>query len=171
MYMDSFVAERKINYTFIDYTRKQPELGKRLKIKKVTFLNKDKPIYKTSEFIQLKVEIETKKTIKDVRFALSIKSIDMEPSGLAEMNRSINIPKSENYEIKLVLNICNFSAGTYKASLFCYEFLNESCLKNDLDGDLEYIIFDVIDDNNNHILWKKEYWGNIRLNALECKTC
>ena len=149
-----------------EQNRKPYKLSDELRIKKVSFINKEEPTYYYGEPVELRIYIKAKNEFEKVAVRASILNIEKTVIGMASSLPSIKIYKGEN-EIRIRLPIECLAPGRYLIKLVAYEVGLYGGNRN-LDVVEEACVFERVQTNeNNAMLWNTNWWGYLMLPEIK----
>ena len=149
-----------------EQNRKPYKLSDELRIKKVSFINKEEPTYYYGEPVELRIYIKDKNEFEKVAVRASILNIEKTVIGMASSLPSIKIYKGEN-EIRIRLPIDCLAPGRYLIKLVAYEVGLYGGNRN-LDVVEEACVFERVQTNeNNAMLWNTNWWGYLMLPEIK----
>lgn len=148
---------------------KRDGIGLRTKvwIHNVEFIGKSRACYDSNEKIRIKVVWEALEDIENIKLRLAIKCAGAVNIGMAESDIFAHGKKGKKYEHSFEFDGSNLCDGIYYFKLFL--FVHDS-IGNvfDLDGAMAELYFEIVSTNLRKSVWKQNYWGNVRLNKIEC---
>ena len=133
-------------------------------INSVCFENKDFPVYKADEAVQLSVNYFAQKAYEDMAIRMSILTTDGRVIGQTTTKPIITTKVGEN-TCKLNLNIDALSPGKYAIKLVAYA-VNEYGGNMNLDVVDMACVFEKEPFGNNNMTWNHEWWGYIAFPEL-----
>ena len=156
-------------YNLEEAKRTTSNLGYKLRVEKLEFIEKSIPVYRERDRMRLRVEIRGAEDIQRMRFYCPVKSLDDSPVALIETSEVCDIKKNEKKVIELDIGLGALVPGQYyfKFTVFVMSPLvgHES-----LDQPITKIYFEVESDGNvNRLKFDKQYWGYFRLNDIGIK--
>lgn len=167
IYMDTNRGELKVAYDLSMFRRVIPGLGDNCFFEQINFLNKNIARYLSTEkmFIEF---IWTAKTYQEnIEINLSLKSNDGAPVGFTEARKMLGNYAVGPHRTVLEYDISNLAEGVYIA-YFHISHISEMNELRDLDQ-ADKIYFEIVSDKEEQTNWKRQYWGSVRLNALELR--
>lgn len=145
------------------FKRHSNELGKRVYLKAIDFLDKNAPSFTNVNGIYMKVLWEGKEIIDKIRLGFSLKGFDGSNIGFGYTEDYFKSMIGDNEGI-FKIDLSNLSYGKY------YIYLN--IFETGLSGDLHSldqsgkILIEINDSGENSLVWQKQYWGNIIVNPI-----
>jgi len=164
IYMNASVNKE----TFVDLSEiKRPaSMGKKLKVTSFEFL-KNEAMYSHNEEIEFALNFETSEFLKNIRLRLEISYYDETKIGIFESTSYCDI-KIGFHNMKFSFNPTVLPQGKYFLILDFYE-INEMGRHASIDHPFYNILFEIIDDEPEKIMWDHKYMGHARLGLLNRK--
>ena len=141
-------------------------LGDKIRIQELDFCEKVLPSFTTQEKMQMHLKLKAYDDIDEYRVRIEVKYADDSIVGVSESFGAGRLSKNEEKVITLALDLKNLAEGTYwfRLSLFKLDMMG---VHGGLDEIPQRIYFKVIDTIPNRTGWLRQYWGNVRLDAVE----
>lgn len=133
----------------------------------VSFLNKEYPIFDTSESLMVEVDYSVMKDIPNLAMRMTVLSADKTPVGLATSKPEITAKAGKN-KAKLILNMDWLAPGKYVVKLTAYS-VNEYGTNQMHDVVEEAFAFEKFQNltDNNRMTWNHHWWGYMMFPELE----
>lgn len=164
-YMNSNITELKTYIDFSSYKRYTSDLAKKVFIKDVEFIDKDCPQFTCDELVRMRIRWSAIENIERVKLGFSLKYVDSSNVGFATMNGLISAAARSEHEDIFEVDLSNLAAGTYYICLNMFEF-GESGDLHSLDQP-DRIAIEIVENGNESLMWQRQYWGSLRINAVQ----
>ncbi len=102
----------------------------------------------------------------DLRVRLEIRTVDGTNVGMSESKPMFSIIPGECKDYDFTYDISNLAEGTYTLRLILFK-LNDMGGQKGFDETTELIYFEVVEDESDRTNWLPQYWGRIKLPAVE----
>lgn len=112
---------------------------------------------------------ESHTNIKEVKFRLEISFQDGTMVGTTFTDKPFSIVDGQKYDILMSMPVKNFAPGLYRAVALAYEY-NETGSELPIERIESAIIFEVVDNSENSLWWRHEYWGHTKFDDLIIKN-
>jgi len=132
-----------------------------------TFLEKETSVYKPNEKMRFAVRWRANESLADMRIRLEILYADSTPAGMTESKAFKNAVAGEVYDSEFEFNISNIAPGRYYFKIDAFT-MNEFGTHSSVDHPLQYVYFDIEEENEDSLIWQHNYWGHVKLNRLQC---
>ncbi len=166
IYMNQATGELKTSYCFDGQKRSVPERGTQIYLHSFTLLDKGNARYASSEKMKFRINVEGKETLDDLRVRLEIRTVDGTNVGMSESKPMFSIIPGECKDYDFTYDISNLAEGTYTLRLILFK-LNDMGGQKGFDETTELIYFEVVEDESDRTNWLPQYWGRIKLPAVE----
>ncbi len=166
IYMNRATGELKTSYCFDGQKRSVPERGTQIYLHSFTLLDKENARYASSEKIKFRINVEGKEKLDDLRVRLEIRTADGTNVGMSESKPMFSVMPGECKDYDFTYDISNLAEGTYTLRLTLFE-LNDMGVHKGFDESTELIYFEVVEDESNRTNWLPQYWGRVKLPAVE----
>lgn len=149
--------------------RTTKELGHKLRVENLEFVDKDAPVFRERSRMRLKAEIRGNMDISGLRVYCPVKSLDDSPVALIETLPICSIKENEKKAIELDIGLATLVPGKYYFN-FTVFVMNPMSRHESLDQPVTKFYFEVEPDENvNRLTFEKTYWGYFRLDDVEAK--
>ena len=165
-YMNNAGSMLPTTYDVKDLPRDSVFFKKKLCIKKVSFLGKEKASFESNEIIRMAVEWTAIEDIDAIKMRVALKYVDATNIGMAETEDILSAHKGEERTSIFTFDPSNLCEGMYFFKLFFFENDSNNNIF-DLDGAMAKINFEIVETDSNKSAWLQNYWGNVRLNAIK----
>ena len=147
--------------------RSYKDIDGKLKIKRITFLNKKTPVYRQAETIQIRVDYEAVKEVHNFAFRVVVLTPDRIRVGMA-MTGLVLHAKPGRHSSNLEFPIDWFAPGKYNLVLVVTS-INDFGTEQVHDRIETICSFEIEEDvkNNNQMSWVRSAWGNIMIPDLK----
>ena len=139
--------------------RKSSHIDKSIHIDRITFLNKEYPVYENGESVRVKVDYSALCSIKNIAMRMTVYSPDRTVVGLATSRTTINAQEGAN-SVTLDLNTDCIAPGKYIIKLTAYSVnsYGTNCMHDIVE---DAFAFEKMqgDENNNRMAWNHSWWG------------
>ncbi len=139
--------------------RKSSHIDKSIHIDRITFLNKEYPVYENGERVRVKVDYSALCRIKNMAMRMTVYSADRTVVGLATSRTTINVQEGVN-SVTLDLNTDCIAPGKYIIKLTAYSVnsYGTNCMHDIVE---DAFAFEKMqgDENNNRMAWNHSWWG------------
>lgn len=166
IYMNRATGELKTSYCFDGQMRSVPERGTQIYLHSFTLLDKENARYASSEKMKFRINVEGKEKLDDLRVRLEIRTVDGTNVGMSESKPMFSVMPGECKDYDFTYDISNLAEGTYTLRLTLFE-LNDMGGHKGFDESTELIYFEVVEDESNRTNWLPQYWGRVKLPAVE----
>lgn len=161
IYMNSHVSELKTRYDLKNFKRVLFELGKVAYFTSIELLNKESARYFADEKMQILFRWENKEKMQNILIDLTLKYADGTAVGYTDARNMLKEEYEEGkHETILQYDLSNLAEGTYIAYFHISE-VNEFNELRDLDQ--SNMIFFEVENRENKVQWKRQYWGSVWL--------
>ena len=167
VYMNQGAGSTAVFHDFREARRPDIDFGKKIFIESFTFLGKDTSIYMPTEKMRFAVRWRANESLADMRIRLEILYADSTPAGMTESKAFKNAVVGEVYDSEFEFDISNIAPGRYYFKVDAFT-MNEFGTHSSVDHPLQFVYFDIEEDNKDSLIWQHSYWGHVRLNGLEC---
>lgn len=153
--------QRHIDNTL--FARHSYDLGKKLYLRDVEFLDNDAPKFINPKSINVKLIWNGIEYIENVKLGFSLKGADGSNIGFGYTEESFHSKKGENSGV-FRIDLSNLAPGYY------YLYLN--MFTSGKSGDLhsldqtDKIPVEIVDTGKQSIIWQRQYWGNLVVNPI-----
>lgn len=165
VYMDSASGIRKVFYekTELQWPKKNIMLGVRGSINSVEMLSKTKPVYESTEKLIVKVDYSLNQRYDDIYMGIQLYGHDQSTIGFGSTRLvCANVGKNESvFELKLD----DFAEGVYCFRLNLHLLDGVNRYSESLDQ-TTFLYFEITNPPGG-LVWKREWWNNIRLNSFK----
>lgn len=165
IYMSSAASDLRPVYDVSGVKRDASHFGEQVRILKIEFIDKEKAVYQNREPVKVRIDFEAVEDLDDVRIRVALKYIGRTNIGMAETDEGFCIKKGKKYSKVVAFDSSIICEGLYYFRLFLFK-KDKAGNAFDLDGAMEDLLFEKMDLENEETVWKKEYWGNVRLPRL-----
>ena len=143
------------------------ELDEAIRFEKVTFLNKEYPVFLPDEDILLEIEFTGKQKFSNMAIRMVIQAPDRTGVGLATTNSCISVEIGKQL-VKVSLKHDWLAPGKYSVKLIAYS-INEYGNGPLHDVVEDAFVFETVDsvDGNNHMGWNHNVWGYMKMPRIE----
>lgn len=161
IYMNNHVSELKTRYDLKNFKRVLFELGKVAYFTSIELLNKESARYFADEKMQILFRWENKEKMQNILIDLTLKYADGTAVGYTDARNMLKEEYEEGkHETILQYDLSNLAEGTYIAYFHISE-VNEFNELRDLDQ--SNMIFFEVENRENKVQWKRQYWGSVWL--------
>lgn len=166
IYMDEENGELLTDYELFNAPRRSMDLGKKVKLNKFTFLNKDKAIFEQEETIKFQLVVNSIEEIKNLRVQAILRYADTTIAGMTLTKEGIDLEGGKTYKINFEYDISNLAEGIYFFTPILCVF-NELGIREIYDVSPQKIFISIYSKNSErYIQWNRQYWGNVWLNNI-----
>ena len=169
IYMGSNRGDLVKVYNFENIERSRSDLGSKIFIEKLEFMNVRVPVYKERGRMQIKVNLKGKTDISGLRFYCPVKALDDSPVALIETPEICDIKKGEKRVVNFDVGLEALVPGQY---YFKFTVFSMSSLAGheSYDQPITKILFEIESNGNvNRLKFEERYWGNFRLDDIRVK--
>lgn len=133
----------------------------------VEILNKDMPIFRKCEKINIRLDFDSKEDIDNVCVRIPIFFADKSIVGVSTSNPIIDAKKGHNI-VDIQIDTGSLAPGKYITKICMYS-VNEFGTMQDHDSVNEAFSFEKVYENgeNNNASWEHKYWGHINFPEIE----
>lgn len=133
----------------------------------VEILNKETPMFKKNEKINIRLDFDAKEDINNVCVRIPVFFADKSIVGVSTSNPIINAKKGNN-KVDIQLDTETLAPGKYITKICIYS-VNEFGTIQDHDSVDEAFSFEKVYENgeNNNTNWEHKYWGHINFPVIE----
>lgn len=161
IYMNSHVSDLKTFYDLTNYERTLFDLGKVAHFISIKLLNKNTASYFADEKMLIHFQWEASQKLQNILIDLTLKYADGTAVGYTDARSMLKQEYgSGKHDTILEYNLSNLAEGTYIAYFHISE-VNECNELRDLDQ--AGAIFFEIENRENKVQWKRQYWGSVWL--------
>lgn len=169
IYMGSARSDLIKKYDFTKVERTRRDLGSKLFVEELEFVNAEIPVYKERSRMRVKVILQGKKDINGLRFYCPVKSLDDTPVALIETPEICDIKKDERKVVDFDIGLEALVPGQY---YFKFTVFSMSPLAGheSFDQPITKIFFEIESDGNaNKLKFLEDQWGHFRLRDIKVK--
>lgn len=167
LYIEQEKGELSLAYDFMNAKRPTSEHGRNLFVESLSYLNREKPIYKTEDRMVFEVQMSSKQNYESIGAYFTICFEDSTPIATTQSGIIGNIAAGQRKKMTFALDLPDLVEGVYYFYFDVYQG-NEFGAINSLDRPMKKIYFQVLsDDSRSSIRWTRRYLGSIRMKPLE----
>lgn len=167
IYMNTGSEELRTLFDLSGFKRVLPELGVECFFEQINFPDKKMLRYLSSERMLVEFIWKALKDQERIEIDLTIQSNDGTCVGFSEARQMLGSYAAGQHRTVLEYDLSNLAEGIYMA-YFHISHISETNTLSDVDQS-DRIYFEVVNDNVEQTQWQRQYWGSIRLNALEVR--
>lgn len=164
VYMDSASGTRKVSFekSELQWPAKTVSLGVRGTINYVEMVSKKNPIYESTEKLLIKVKYSLKQQYDEVFMGVQLYGHDQSTIGFG----STRLKKAMvgDHETNFELNLDDYAEGTYCFRLNLHLLDGVNRYSESLDQ-TTFIYFEITNPPG-VLVWRRDWWNNIRLNSF-----
>lgn len=166
VYMDSSskIRQTVLENSDLKWPAKQLNLGKKGKINRIEMVGKKTPIFDSREKLILKVSYSLEQKSSMLQMGFQLYSDDLTTIGFGA-EKLYNCEEHKEYVSTFEFDLSELVEGTYCFRMNLHVVDNMNRYTESLDQ-TNYIYFDVTNPPN-QMVWKKEWWSNLRLNSFK----
>ncbi len=164
VYLNNHESDLKVEYDLTHYKRVLFDLGQKARFLSIRLKNKQAARYFTDEKMLLEFEWIMMEAVDNLIIELTLKYVDGSAVGYTDARSMMKHYDKGNHQIMLEYDVSNLAEGTYIAYFHLAE-INDCNESRDLDKS-EPVCFEVIEKNDGKTVWKRQYWGSVRLPEL-----
>lgn len=168
VYMNYNKVGLESHYCFDGQKRSTPDRGELMYIHTFDFLEKSSARYMASEKMRFSISLEAKSDMNDLRVRLEIRTIDQQNVGMSESKPLLSIKKGEFYNPEFEFDLSPLAEGLYTLRLTLFKPI-EGGKHIGFDETTSLIYFEIIEDDTDRTVWMPQYWGRVKLPAVELK--
>ncbi len=161
IYLQADMADLKVQYDNTKFVRHSYDLGKKIYISHIEFINKKVARFVPLEKIRMKITWIARTEVENVKLGFSLKYIDGTNIGFASMDDVFYSDAGFENEDIVEIDLSYLAEGMYAVYLNMFE-IGESGDLHSLDQSGK-IVIEISDDGKNNLMWQRQYWGSIRL--------
>lgn len=148
---------------YYDFREKERNFhfGKEIFINSFKFVNKDNAQYKVGEFIEYEIEFDSKIALQDASVVLRISDKNNAANCASSISAGFEVYKGKNQIVRAKVETTALVEDVY---CLCFEIISkaQSGTYWSYDNPGAIMPIQLVDDNQD-IIWAKQYWGNVRL--------
>ena len=163
--IEIYMSNSVHNQAYVDLSEvKRPaSMGQKLRIQSFEF-SKAETMFQHGEDVGFYLRFNTTQYFKELRLRLEISYYDETKIGIFESKSFYNLEEGQHYQ-KFSFNPTILPQGKYFITLDFYE-INEMGRHASVEHPFHNILFEIIDDVPQGIMWDHKYMGHARLGAL-----
>ena len=168
IYLGNNMMELPVDYNLENEVRPSAFHGKNIKINEFKFENKEMACFQRGEVMRFSLSFQVFKGIEDIKMYFIIRNEFGENVGTTQtMSKIVDGEKDKQYKAFFEMDISNLAPGKYwfRPDLFS---MDEHGNALSYDQAMRSVFFEVLENENIGLPWRKQFFGNIRLNPLEC---
>lgn len=129
------------------------------------FINKNDCVFINNEKMRFNIKWLSKKTTDYIYFKLIIRHVSDMPVGVTISDEIENIEENKEYSNSFEFDLANLAEGKYFASISIFQ---KDALGRDvlLDHVTRAIGFEIVNQEENKLIWQHKYWGSVKFNNL-----
>lgn len=168
VYLGNNLMELPVEYKLENEVRPSAFHGKNIKINTFKFENKEVASFQMGEVMRFSITFQIFKDIEELKMYFIIRNEFGENVGTTQtMTKIIDGEKDKQYTAFFEMDINNLAPGRYwfRPDLFS---MDEHGNALSYDQAMKSVFFEVLENECIGLPWRKQFFGNIRLNPLEC---
>ena len=141
--------------------------GTKLRMTEFEFSDKENALFSSNEKLRFRIGFDAMEDLEDLKLYYTVKSIDGYTVGMTQTERPFcSARKGEHYECYFEYDASNLAPGLY---YFIPDIFSDDGTGRHLSYDHPVcnIAFEIIEPDNTKMRWLTNYYGHIRLNAIE----
>ena len=148
----------------IDYIRKGTQLGTKGRINYISFSNRTKLSFMSSENVKIQVEVEAYKDLENLFMGMVIKSADTTVIGF-EYVAIPNLEKGEKRVLNFETTFCELPSGAYYLHLNLHQENELGIWSTSIDQTADARF--SVEDDEIRLQWRKDWFGYVDFNQLK----
>ena len=148
----------------IDYIRKGTQLGTKGRINYISFSNRTKLSFMSSENVKIQVEVEAYKDLENLFMGMVIKSADTTVIGF-EYVAIPNLEKGEKRWLNFETTFCELPSGAYYLHLNLHQENELGIWSTSIDQTADARF--SVEDDEIRLQWRKDWFGYVDFNQLK----
>ena len=164
LYLGQSTGDSGVNFDLSQ--KRMPHLPAVAKVKmtKLSLLNKDVPVYKAGERVNFKLTLTASEPVEQVYFRFELRYYDDSAVGTAQCKPLGAMKADGEKDFCLSFQTDSLTRGRYKCLLVIYG-MNEFGNYEDYDAIFPAFSFELDDDIK--LNWNTKYWGHVRFPDIE----
>ena len=141
--------------------------GTKLLMTEFEFLDKENALFSPNEKLRFRIGFDAMEDLEDLKLYYTVKSIDGYTVGMTQTEKAFcDAKKGEHYEVEFQYDASNLAPGVY---YFIPDIFSDDGTGRHLSYDhpICNIAFEIAEPDNTKMRWLTNYYGHIRLNAIE----
>ena len=159
----SDVKKTSFNKEDLKWDSINKNLGTICSFESLKLLNKEYPLYSSDEQLVLEIKYKLKQDIKSLNLSIQLYSYDRTTIGF--WSERINKVHMGDNISRFKLDLNNLATGLYCFRLTLHSIDDRNNFIENYD-EINYIYFEVTNPPN-ELVWRKDWWNNIRLNSFK----
>ncbi len=160
-------GEHETFYDLRNVDRPSEFHGTKLRMTEFVFLDKENSMYMPDEKLRFRIGFDALEDLEELKLYYTVKSIDGFTVGMTQTERPFcDAKKGEHYEYEFQYDASNLAPGLY---YFIPDIFSDDGTGRHLSYDHPVcnIAFEIVEPDNTKMRWQANYYGHVRLNAIE----
>ena len=167
LYLGISGGEQETHYDLTEADRPSEFHGTKLHMTEFSFLDKENAIFEPNEKLRFRIGFDAREDLEGLKLYYTVKSVDGYTVGMTQTERPFcDAKKGDHYECEFAYDASNLAPGVY---YFIPDIFSDDGTGRHLSYDHPVcnITFEMVDPDNSKMRWQSNYYGHIRLNAIE----
>ena len=156
--------ELRVSYDYSNVPRSVNET-RRLQLLSLDIINRSANKVKKGESLDFILHCRCNKSVENVRLRFEVFYVDDTVAGTVFSDQPISAAEGQLLDLTMKLDTSNFAPGHYRAAALAFE-QDERGNQAVLDRVALAIGFEVMNSDNDNLVWMHQYWGHVQFNDM-----